>query len=50
MKSIFLGDWMYKCMSYYNYWQKPPLKGALKTKWMEFLESSNTINNDLKSN
>ena len=30
MKSIFLGHWIYKCMSYYKYWQKPTLKGALK--------------------
>ena len=29
MKSIFIGDWIYKSVSYYKYKQKQPLKGDL---------------------
>ena len=45
MKSIFLGDWIYKGVSYYKYQQKSPLKGALKN----MCSWNSKINNNLKS-
>ena len=46
MASIFIGDWIYKFVSYYKYKQKQPLKGALEKKcsW-----NSKTVSNNLKS-
>ena len=46
MKSIFI-DLIYKCVSYYKYQQKQPLKGAMKNKCSVAILEHNKYCNDL---